>query len=84
MLYPMNPTRYSFSGRYADRDVTVAYGCDPVIGYWVDVFDADEEPLLERSTLFDGLYHGAMVELLTVLGCPNMDHLNAATLDLPF
>jgi hypothetical protein len=85
-MYPMRASRYRFEGTYEDGQVVVFYGCDPALGYWVEVKhdEDDDTALLDESTFFDGLHHGKMVDRLTELGCPNEEHIMLAALDLSF
>jgi hypothetical protein len=85
-MFPMNPSRYTFAGQHNGQAVQVRYGCDHALGYWIEVWPADdtaEEPEIDECTAF-GLGRGRLVELLEGAGCPTTDHLAQIALGLPF
>jgi hypothetical protein len=56
-------SQYNFES-VVDRQL-VQFGFDHACGYFVTVYDADDEPTLAEDSLFDGLTGIGLVERLT-------------------
>lgn len=62
------------------------YGFDHALGYWLEIYDKDEEtPKIEKSSFFDGLTNGKMLILIEEreFPVPN-NHKTLITLDAEF
>tara|TARA_R110000803_G_scaffold24573_2_gene59170 strand:+ start:376 stop:615 length:240 start_codon:yes stop_codon:yes gene_type:complete len=71
-----------------EEGVTVAYGYDKALGYFIDVFKRSEDPktedeiILEKCNMF-GSSNGDILEVMEKYEA-NPDHIRAVGLDLKF
>ena len=81
-------SRFSLKLPKEKKGYSIAYGFDRTTGYFFQVFGKDEdgidELLIDECSMFSGLSHGRMLELMTEYGCENENHKTNVALDLPF
>ena len=71
-----------------EEGLTIAYGHDNALGYFIDVFKRSEDPkaedeiVLEKCSMF-GASNGDILELMEKYEA-NPDHIRAVGLDLKF
>ena len=63
--------------------VDVAYGFDHVLGYFYQVFDVNDEPVVDRTSRFSKMPRIEFMEFLEKI-CAPAKHINKVALDLPF
>ncbi len=70
-------------------EVTIAYGYDHAVGYFIMVYPYDiedfepdmEDLLLDLDTTFDSLTGSQLATMLRDYGCKNLRHIDAARMD---
>lgn len=67
-----------------DNGQVAAYGFDNALGYFFDVFNEDDEPIIEESSFMTDLNHGRMLELMTNYNVGSEEQRQKVALDLPF
>ena len=71
-----------------EKGVTIAYGFDNALGYFIDVFERSEDPkaedeiVLEKCSMF-GSSNGDILQVMEEYGVDE-DHCRAVVLDLEF
>ena len=61
----------------------VAFGFDHALGYFFDVFNEDDEPIIEESSLITKMNHGRMLELMVKYNVGSEEQRQKVALDLP-
>ena len=84
-------SRYTYFIGHPEREI--GYGCDPVLGYYFNIFERvdepsafgyTEEPSFSLCTSRDGLTGADLATLLKAHDCENWEHVAQAFFDRQF